>query len=447
MSIQLIINDWVSNIQHLITGLNAQLKNLSYVQQDNEHGPKKETNSLDTLPDEIYFNMPYQDSLKIHDRTEKDYDINDLLTLRAVRQQRRGILSFLDKDDVANLAFVNRRLHQICRQTIQFIDYPRVNYLRPLTHAVSKDHHVCRENIGNILAMEELWDGQFVMGSQNKHIYRINLNTHKLEKDFVRHHHWVTNLRLLPNGRLISGSVDGLLMISELTNDNYNILGSHQGRINAIDVSPNGDLIVSASKDKTVKLWDLNRFQCLATLNGHKDFVDAVAFLADNTIISTSFDRTTCLWEPLNGQWACSIKKSTDDPIKRLCVLDRQHVITGSSNGRLQIWNPGDDTVTELANVGTAVTAIVHLKGQMFLSGHENGMLYFWHTQKNDHQKCLQFDGPIYDVAHTASGELIVSHKHGINTCQFDKLISSSSFFNKFYDKFYSKNPSSGPNT
>ena len=41
-------------------------------------------------------------------------------------------------------------------------------------------------------------------------------------------------------------------------------------RVTACEYAPHGKTIVSASKDKTVKIWDVESGKCLTTLEGHR---------------------------------------------------------------------------------------------------------------------------------------------------------------------------------
>ena len=50
---------------------------------------------------------------------------------------------------------------------------------------------------------------------------------------------------------------------------------------------PDGKAI-SASRDKTLKVWDLKTGQCVMTLQGHTDSVISVAILPDGNAISAS---------------------------------------------------------------------------------------------------------------------------------------------------------------
>ncbi len=57
-------------------------------------------------------------------------------------------------------------------------------------------------------------------------------------------------------------------------------------------------MLVSASYDKTVKVWDFNSGVLLETLEGHRSGVMDVTFSPDGTMIaSASYDSTIKIWE------------------------------------------------------------------------------------------------------------------------------------------------------
>jgi WD40 repeat protein len=61
--------------------------------------------------------------------------------------------------------------------------------------------------------------------------------------------------------------------------------------------SPDGGTIVSASFDKTVKIWDVRTRRLLRTLEGHKEPVRSAAFSPDGgAIVSASVDKTVKIW-------------------------------------------------------------------------------------------------------------------------------------------------------
>lgn len=71
----------------------------------------------------------------------------------------------------------------------------------------------------------------------------------------------------------------------------------HSLRVNGVDFSPNGDLIGSASRDRTLRLWDPVSGESLYELSGHEDAVNSLRFSADGSlIVSGSDDKTVILW-------------------------------------------------------------------------------------------------------------------------------------------------------
>jgi WD40 repeat protein len=66
-----------------------------------------------------------------------------------------------------------------------------------------------------------------------------------------------------------------------------------------VAVTLDGLRSVSASHDKTLKLWDLDSGRELRTLQGHSDSVTAVAVAPDGRrALSASQDKTLKLWDP-----------------------------------------------------------------------------------------------------------------------------------------------------
>lgn len=58
-----------------------------------------------------------------------------------------------------------------------------------------------------------------------------------------------------------------------------------------------GTMLVSASLDKTLKLWDIQG-NCLKTLAEHSRYVNTVSYNRDSTLIASgSNDRTVIIWD------------------------------------------------------------------------------------------------------------------------------------------------------
>src|SRR5262249_42572937 len=83
----------------------------------------------------------------------------------------------------------------------------------------------------------------------------------------------------------------------------------HGQEINDVAFSPDGKLLATASRDRTVKIWDLANGHELLTYAGHTDQVRTLAFTPDGKLIASGGgDRDVRLWDPLTGKDVRTLK-------------------------------------------------------------------------------------------------------------------------------------------
>ena len=68
--------------------------------------------------------------------------------------------------------------------------------------------------------------------------------------------------------------------------------------VTACVFSPHGKTIVSASWDKTLKIWDVELGTCKATLEGHSGSVCGIDWSIDGLLASCSCDGAVKIWNP-----------------------------------------------------------------------------------------------------------------------------------------------------
>ena len=77
----------------------------------------------------------------------------------------------------------------------------------------------------------------------------------------------------------------------------------HTDWVDGVAVTPDGDKVISASDDLTLKVWDLKSGKELRTLRGHTDSVNGVAVTPDGgNVISASHDQTLKVWDLKSGK-------------------------------------------------------------------------------------------------------------------------------------------------
>ena len=73
--------------------------------------------------------------------------------------------------------------------------------------------------------------------------------------------------------------------------------------VNSVAISSDGNTLVSASDDTTLKVWNLQTGESRQTLTGHNDVVNSVAITPDGkTAVSASDDETIRVWNLDTGK-------------------------------------------------------------------------------------------------------------------------------------------------
>jgi WD40 repeat protein/serine/threonine protein kinase len=124
------------------------------------------------------------------------------------------------------------------------------------------------------------------------------------------------------------------------------ILRGHSDAVYHIAYSPDGNWIATASKDKTIKLWESATGMLVRTISGHGSEVNCVAFSPDGTTLaSASEDRTVRLWEVATGQPEGILWKHTHEVVGVEISPDGRLIAAGANDGTVIIWNQASGAV------------------------------------------------------------------------------------------------------
>ena len=145
-----------------------------------------------------------------------------------------------------------------------------------------------------------------------------------------------------PDGRqAISASDDRTLRLWDLeTGQTLRTFEGHTDSVWAVAVTPDGHRALSGSYDRTLVLWDLETGQTLRTLKGHTNIVSAVAVTPDGLrAVSGSWDRTLRLWDLETGQTIRTLEGHTDNVSAVVATPDGHRVVSASWDRTLRLWD------------------------------------------------------------------------------------------------------------
>jgi WD40 repeat protein len=118
------------------------------------------------------------------------------------------------------------------------------------------------------------------------------------------------------------------------------VLRGHGNSVLSASFSHDGRRIVTASRDKTARIWDARSGTLLVVLRGHTDQVGGATFNADGTrVVTASDDGTSRIWDARSGAQVRIISGHEDAVSSAAFSPDGQRIVTGSADKTARIWN------------------------------------------------------------------------------------------------------------
>ncbi|XP_028275052.1 lissencephaly-1 homolog [Parambassis ranga] len=134
---------------------------------------------------------------------------------------------------------------------------------------------------------------------------------------------------------MVSASEDATIKVWDYeTGDFERTLKGHTDSVQDISFDQTGKLLASCSADMTIKLWDFQGFECIRTMHGHDHNVSSVAIMPNGDhIVSASRDKTIKMWEVATGycvktftghrEWVRMVRPNQDGTLLASCSNDQ----------------------------------------------------------------------------------------------------------------------------
>jgi len=141
------------------------------------------------------------------------------------------------------------------------------------------------------------------------------------------------------SGRVVTGSSEGKISVWEVNNPESTeptILNEHGPSVMSLAIY-NETTLIGGMKDGAIRLWDLEKMECLISLRGHDEQVNCVTVnKATDQIFSGGVDGTIQCWDM--EKCICIERKELSSPI--LSLASNDHIFAaGLENGYVVVWD------------------------------------------------------------------------------------------------------------
>jgi WD40 repeat protein/serine/threonine protein kinase len=149
-------------------------------------------------------------------------------------------------------------------------------------------------------------------------------------------------------------------------------MNGHEARVHCVKFSPDGSRIVTASRDRTVRVWSGEDGRALSTIQAHTLPVTCAQFSPDGAnIVSYGSDGTVRVHRASDGLTLKTFVHDVKEPVNAaLFSTDGRQIFSAGDDGTVKIWELSSDTPVrtldvrkEIAseNVGVASVASIAL--------------------------------------------------------------------------------------
>jgi serine/threonine protein kinase len=233
------------------------------------------------------------------------------------------------------------------------------------------------------------------------------------------HTSMVQAIAISPDGQLIaSGSNDNNIKLWQLTTGkllrNFNRwFSGHSSMVDSLAFSPDGQLLASGSWDDTIKLWQVNTGKQISTLTGHSNWVNSVAFSPEGQMLASgSADNSIKLWQIKTGRQISTLTGHSDLVGSVAFSQDGEILASGSADYTVKLWqvHTGREICTFTSHSFYVNSVAFSPDGQLLASGSADNTIKFWQVSTGRELRTLTgHSDSVWSVAFSPDGQLLAS--------------------------------------
>ncbi|MDI6707839.1 MAG: hypothetical protein QME47_01965 [Candidatus Thermoplasmatota archaeon] len=278
------------------------------------------------------------------------------------------------------------------------------------------------EHYGTITAIALSSNQQYLATGTGRYerIVRIfNYKTGELLRELKGFDDAITALAFSPDCEKLACAVgnpedaahDSVIQIFELSSNKLlHEIEAHENGVECIDWSFD-NFIVSGGQDNTIKIWDGNTYELVATLKSHEAKVNKALWSKDSKrVLSCSDDKTIKLWDVAKKE---VLKNFVDDGMVKTVdfSIDGEHFASGSDICKVKIWDIAyTSPERELYGHTSTVRAVAWSPdGSKIASGSTDTTIIIWSVETGKMLKRIDAGSAVYSLDWSPDGTRIVS--------------------------------------
>lgn len=254
--------------------------------------------------------------------------------------------------------------------------------------------------------------GEFIASAGRDNVINIWSREGLLLKTLKGHQDVVTSVAWSPDSNnIVSASYDKTVKIWNVNNGReINSFKAHSDLVNTVNFSPDGNKIASASADKTIKLWNIEG-KLIQTFTGHRSEITSIDFSPDGKqLVSGSTDNTIKIWQLEDGKLIHTLKNHTSGIWKVRFSPDGKTIASASWDNTIKLWNTNGILLKTLRGHNGRVRGLAWSPdGKTIASTSEDKTIRFWNLNNALVKTVYGHKNGIIKVAISPDGKTIAS--------------------------------------
>lgn len=165
----------------------------------------------------------------------------------------------------------------------------------------------------------------------------------KLLHEVKKHTDWITAMEFSPDGVLLATGdrSSGVVVWEAFTGREYFNLRGHTAAITEISWRQDSNFVISSSEDGTVRQWEMENGRQVRSWAAHAGGALGARYGMDGRIVSAGRDKTVKLWDG-NGTAQKSFPVMADLALRATLTHDGARVIAGDWTGTVAVFSSAD---------------------------------------------------------------------------------------------------------